>query len=80
MENNREFIISTDTNSDLPFSFIDENNINLMGLGYTMDGVTRFSDDRTIDPHDFYERMRAGSMPTTMQINPEQAENRSRRW
>ncbi|WP_343253374.1 DegV family protein [Ligaoa zhengdingensis] len=74
MENNREFIISTDTNSDLPFSFIDENNINLMGLGYTMDGVTRFSDDRTIDPHDFYERMRAGSMPTTMQINPEQAE------
>ncbi|MBC8547276.1 DegV family protein [Clostridiaceae bacterium NSJ-31] len=74
MENNREFIISTDTNSDLPFSFIDENNINLMGLGYTMDGVTRFSDDRTIDPHDFYERMRAGGMPTTMQINPEQAE------
>lgn len=74
MENARDYIISTDTNSDLLFSFVDENNINLLALGYTLDGVTRFTDDRTIDQHDFYEQMRKGKMPTTMQVNPEQAE------
>ncbi|WP_312645332.1 DegV family protein [Hydrogenoanaerobacterium sp.] len=74
MENVRDYVISTDTNSDLPFSFVDENNINLLALGYTMDGVTRFTDDRTIDQHEFYEQMRAGKMPTTTQVNPEQAE------
>ncbi|MEG1954264.1 MAG: DegV family protein [Hydrogenoanaerobacterium sp.] len=73
MENTREIVISTDTNGDLPFSFIDEHKINLLPLGYTMDGVTRFTDDRTIDQHEFYELMRAGKMPTTMQVNPEQS-------
>ena len=74
MGDRREIVISTDTNSDLPFSFIDEHEINLLALGYTMDGVTRFTDDRTIDKHEFYELMRAGKMPTTMQVNPEQTE------
>lgn len=73
MENTREIVISTDTNGDLPFSFIDEHKINLLPLGYTMDGLTRFTDDRTIDQHEFYELMRAGKMPTTMQVNPEQS-------
>lgn len=74
MEQAREFVISTDTNGDLPFSFVDEHNIILLALGYTMDGETRFTDDRTIDQHLFYDQMRAGKMPTTMQVNPEQAE------
>lgn len=74
MDNVREIVISTDTNADLPFEFVDEHKINLLALGYTMNGVTRFTDDRTIDKHAFYDEMRAGAMPTTMQVNPEQSE------
>ena len=74
MDNSRDFIISTDTSCDLPFDYIDENGINLLALGYTMDDKTYFGDDRAVDVHEFYEKMRGGKMPVTMQVNPEQAE------
>ena len=74
MENTRDFVISTDTCADLPFSYYEENNVNLLALGYTVDGQTFRGDDRTIDVHKFYNDMRVGKMPVTMQVNPEQAE------
>lgn len=73
MADTRAFIISTDTSADLPFSYVDENHIELLSLGYTMEGQTYFGDDRTIDQHEFYEKVRGGSLPITMQVTPESA-------
>lgn len=74
MGTTRDFVISTDTSADLPFSYLDEHNINVLALGCTVDGVTLRGDDRAVDVHAFYDSIRAGKMPVTMQVNPEQAE------
>lgn len=65
----RDFIISTDSNSDLPQSFIDENNIVIIPHYYDIDGVV-YGDEINLDPSEFYNLMRGGKMPTTMASNP----------
>ena len=68
----RKFIITTDNMSDLPESFINENNIGQMSLSYILDGET-YNKDNSLSESEFYDRMRKGSMPITSQINPEAA-------
>lgn len=65
----RDFIISTDSNSDLPQSYIDENNIVIIPHYYDIDGVV-YGDELNLDPKEFYDLMRGGKMPTTMASNP----------
>lgn len=66
------FIITTDTNSDLPDSYLKENNIDSISLGYEMDGK-QYNNDISLDPKEFYYRMRNGSMPSTNAVIPEEA-------
>lgn len=70
----RKFAIVTDTGCDLPDSYYLEHDVEKIRLGFTMDGVT-YGEGETDDPdvHEFYERLRAGSMPKTFQITPPQA-------
>ena len=68
----RQFIITTDTTSDLPRSSVDEHQIPIMSLSYTIDGIT-YDWSHELPYDEFYAKMRAGSMPTTAQIIPEQA-------
>lgn len=70
----KSFAIITDTTSDLPQSFLDENEIPLMHLSYTIGGVTYGSENKLPDK-DFYTMMRGGELPTTSQVNPQQAED-----
>lgn len=70
----KSFAIITDTTSDLPQSFLDENEIPLMHLSYTIGGVTYGSENKLPDK-DFYAMMRGGELPTTSQVNPQQAED-----
>lgn len=77
----RDFIITTENAADLPKEFCEENKIGTLSLYYTMDGVTYgpgYDAVQTVE--DFYAGMRAGSMPKTMQVNPQQAYSRFKEW
>ncbi len=67
----REFIISTDTTCDLPEDYCRANKIDIHPLFYRFGENEIYGADKQLDPHDFYERMRNGEMPTTMATNPE---------
>ena len=68
----REFLIVTDSTTDLPKEFYIEKGIPILALSYIMDGVT-YEDGNGLSGREFFDKIRAGSMPTTSQINPEQA-------
>ncbi len=68
------YIITTDTTADLPEDYIKKHNLGIMSLTYTLEGTT-YSKDNPLDVKLFYEKMRNGSMPTTSQVNPENAKN-----
>lgn len=67
-----DFIIMTDTTADLPRNYIHENQIALIFLPYTIDGVT-YELGRELSEDVFYSKMRAGMMPSTSQVNPAEA-------
>lgn len=67
------FQLMTDSSCDLPLSYYEENNIELVSLGLQMDGVLYNGEEgEPLDPKVFYERLRGGAMPTTFQVTPEQ--------
>ncbi len=68
----RDYIITTDNNSDLPESYYKQHGIGCTYLSYSMDGVD-YTHDIFLPEQEFYERMRNGSLPTTAQVNPESA-------
>lgn len=65
------FMITTDTCCDLPESYIKENGLDLVTLYYNMNG-TVYGKEVELEVKEFYDRMRAGEMPTTMAANPEE--------
>ena len=67
-----DFKIITDTTTDLPESYIRENELGIMVVPYIMDGIPQ-GEERKMEVKEFYDRMRGGMMPTTSQINPETA-------
>ncbi len=67
-----EFIITADSTVDLPKEYLAEKNIPILALNYILEGVT-YEDGNGLTGHEFYEKLRGGAMPTTSQINPEQA-------
>ena len=68
------YIITTDTTADLPEDYIKKHDLGIMSLTYTLEGTT-YSKDNPLDVRLFYEKMRNGSLPTTSQVNPENAKN-----
>ncbi|MGI5999499.1 MAG: DegV family protein [Candidatus Merdisoma sp.] len=66
------YVIMTDTTADLPESYIQEHQLAILSLSYTIEGNT-YDRENPLDVREFYAKMRAGSMPTTSQVNPEQA-------
>ena len=62
-----DFMIVTDTASDLPADYIEKNKIELLSLGYIVDGRI-YNWYAPMDEHEFYDAMRNGSMPTTSQV------------
>lgn len=66
------YIVTTDTTADLPESYIEETGLGVMSLSYTIDGET-YNRSHELPVKDFYAKMRAGSLPTTAQVNPQTA-------
>lgn len=68
----KEYIIITDSTVDLPREYVTEElGIPYIPLSYIIDGET-YEDMNGLSGKEFFEKIRAGSMPTTSQINPEQ--------
>lgn len=68
----REYVICTESFADLPMDYMSKNNLGYVNSSYTIDGVT-YGAGQQLSPEEFYSRVRAGSMPTTSQVNPEEA-------
>ena len=69
-----EYVITTENAADLPESFVKENEIGVLSLYYTIDGVTYGpGHEPQMSAEDFYAKMRAGMMPKTQQVNLDQA-------
>lgn len=66
----KDFVITADSNSDLPIDYINENKIGIIPHYYDLEGVT-YGDEINLTPKEFYDKMRAGLMPTTMASNPD---------
>ena len=65
------FTLTTDSAVDVFRSELDKLGVYWVPLTYAIDGVT-YEDDFSDDARykDFYEKVRAGAMPVTSQINP----------
>ena len=50
----REFVIVTDSTTDLPKSFYEEKNIPVISLSYIMDGVT-YEDMNGLSGQEFFD-------------------------
>lgn len=68
-----DFVITTDSNADLPSKYIEENNLKILSLYYNIDDIL-YGGNLQLDEKEFYNKMRSGLMPTTMACNPEMAE------
>ena len=67
-----EFVIVSDSTVDLPKEYLQEKQVPIISLSYVMDGVT-YEEMNGLSHKEFFEKLREGSLPTTSQINPEQA-------
>lgn len=68
----KDFIITTDTTADLPADYIEKHHLRIMSLPYAIEGTT-YTWENSMPVKEFYDMMRSGSLPTTSQVNPEEA-------
>lgn len=64
-----DYVITTDSNSDILPDFIKENDLTIIPQYYSF-GDTVYGDERNMPPHEFYETMRKGEMPKSQANNP----------
>ena len=67
-----DYMITTDNNADLPEDFYKNHEVGCTYLSYTLEGK-EYTEGNFLPVEEFYNKMRAGSMPTTSQVNPESA-------
>ena len=67
----RDYVILTDSCSDLPADLVSELELDVLPLSFVMEGREYFNypDNRDIDPKDFYNKIRSGALGTTSAIN-----------
>ena len=66
-----DFVIVTDSSADLPANLVQQMEIQVLPLSFTLDEKTYrdFPDHRDMDPHIFYDRLRKGEAATTNAVN-----------
>ena len=66
-----DFVILTDSCVDLTADMVEQLDVQVLPLSFNMDGKTVFNypDNREMDPHEFYDLLRAGKMATTSAVN-----------
>lgn len=68
----RNFMITTDSTADLSPEYVAKHQLHIMSLPYTIDGTT-YTWENPMPVKEFYDKMRSGSLPTTSQVNPQEA-------
>ncbi|HEM6216496.1 TPA: DegV family protein [Streptococcus suis] len=69
------FTIVTDSTSDLPISWVQENDVTVLGLTINLDGVTYETvGEKRLTSAELLEKMETGGLPTTSQVNVGQFE------
>lgn len=66
------YIISTDNTTDLPKEYIEEHQLPLLFMPCILNGET-YGAHNQLPPQEFYQAIREGALPTTAQVNPEEA-------
>lgn len=67
------FTIVSDSTADLPKAYYEEHQVKVSPLKFIIDGVT-YGTTQLIEDKEFYRLMREeGKMPTTSQVNPQEA-------
>ena len=69
------YLITTDNMADLPEEYLKEKQLLTMSLTYLLDGQT-YNAENSLPYQEFYKKMREGCMPTTSQINPQEAKEK----
>lgn len=64
-----DFVITTDSNSDIPSEYIEKYNLTIIPQYYAF-GNEVFGDEKHLSPSEFYKKMREGALPTSMANNP----------
>ena len=64
-----DYVITTDSNSDVLPEFIRENDLTIIPQYYSF-GDTVYGDELNMPPHEFYETMRNGELPKSQANNP----------
>lgn len=67
----RDYVIVTDSTTDLPMSIIRDLDVNILPLTYELDGKN-YKDrtkDNDVDMHEFYNKLREGKMAKTSLVN-----------
>lgn len=68
----KDFVIVTDSAADMPREYYEKENVVVMPLSYIMNGET-YKDGEGLSSKDYFDAIRNGAMPTTSQVNPEEA-------
>lgn len=66
----KDFVITADSNCDLPDNFISDYHIGIIPHYYVLEEIT-YGDEVNMTPKEFYNKMRTGLMPITTASNPE---------
>ena len=65
-----EYVLMTDSDSDLPFDLKEKYDIPVVYMPYALDGKEYFDDlGQSLDHRSYYERMRNGAVPVTSALN-----------
>ena len=66
-----DFVILTDSSADLGAELVQQLDVQVLPLSFILDQHTyhNYPDNREMDPHLFYEKLRAGEVATTAAVN-----------
>lgn len=70
----RDYVIIVNSTVDVPKKWLEERNVPVVPLKYTIDGET-YTDMEGLSAKEFFAKLREGKMSSTSQVNPEEAVN-----
>lgn len=68
----RDYVITVNSTVDVPKKWLEERNVPVVPLKYTIDGET-YTDMEGLSAKEFFAKLREGKMSSTSQVNPEEA-------
>ena len=64
-----DFVITVNSTVDVPKEWLEERNVPVVPLKYTIDGET-YEDMNVLSAKEFFQKLSEGKMAVTSQVNP----------